>query len=210
MDPFDVMRMAKLIGIDLAVLTDHNSSKNCPAAEIAAKECGIGFIPGVEVTTSEEIHCICLFPSVKLAMKFSESYNRLRPLIRNRADLFGNQLIVHADGTIEEEPYMLYPAASVSIMELQFFVRMYDGLCWPAHVDRGGNSLLAILGGWPEDLRADAVEIKYRDTGDIPTSVKRVNGSDGHRFCDMQEDGYPLPLESADFEGLARYLRGAG
>jgi len=65
-----------------------------------------------------------------------------------------------------------------------------------------------VLGSWPKELQADAVEVKYQDTGGIPVSIKRVNGSDAHQLCDMKENGYPLPLDSADFNGLARYLRG--
>ena len=208
MDPFDVVRMAKLIGIDLVAITDHNSSKNCPAAEIAAKECGIGFLPGAEVTTAEEIHCVCLFPNVAQATSFCEHLDQTRHQIKNRPDIFGNQTIVYPDGTTGEEPYLLYAAANITILELPDVVRKYKGLFWPAHVDRGANSLLTILGSWPKELKADAVEIKFNDSGGIPASIKRVNGSDAHRFYDMHDDGFPLPLETADFNGLAKYLRG--
>ena len=208
MDPFDVMRMAKLIGIELVALTDHNSPKNCRAAEIAAKECGIGFIPGLEITTAEEIHCICVFPSVAQAFLFHEFLERLRPRVKNRPDIFGNQVIVHPDGSTAEEPYLLYTAANLSIMELPGVMKVYGGLFWPAHVDRGANSLLDILGRWPKELQADAVEIKFQDKGLVPASVKRINGSDAHRFRDMRENGFPLPLDSADFQGLERFVRG--
>jgi len=208
MDPFDVVRMAKLIGIDLVALTDHNSSKNCRAAELAAKECGIGFIPGAEITTSEEIHCICLFPTVAQALSFHKYLDRLRPRIKNKPDIFGHQLIVYPDGTIEEEKYLLFPAIDISILKLPGVVKKYGGLFWPAHVDRGMNSLLTILGSWPEELQADAVEMKYQDQGEVPPGIKRLDGSDAHRLCDMKENGYPLPLETADFRGLAGYLSG--
>ena len=207
MDPGDVVRMAKLIGIDLVALTDHNSAKNCRTAELAAKECGIGFIPGMEVTSAEEIHCICLFPSVAKAESFHKAIDLVRPRIKNRPDIFGNQHIVHPDGTIEDEPYLLYPAANISIMDLPGVVRALGGLFWPAHVDRGANSLFTMLGSWPPELQADAVEFTYQRRGDIPESVKRVRVSDAHRFRDMRDEGFPLPLESADFGGLAAYLR---
>jgi hypothetical protein len=209
MDPFDVVRMAKLIGIDLVALTDHNSAKNCPAAEAAAKECGIGFIPGIEVTTSEEIHCVCLFPSTGHAMSFSEYIAPLRPRIKNRPDVFGNQCIVRPDGSVEEEEFLLFPATDLSIMKLPGVVLVHEGLFWPAHVDRGTNSLFTMLGSWPRELRADAVEICSADPGGVPVSLKRLAVSDAHRFESMKEDGFPLPLETADFNGLAKYLRGA-
>ena len=34
MDPFDLVGMAKVSGIDLIALTDHNSARNCPAAAV--------------------------------------------------------------------------------------------------------------------------------------------------------------------------------
>jgi len=208
MDPGDVVRMAKIIGIDLVALTDHNSAKNCRTAEIAAKECGIGFIPGLEVTAAEEIHCIGLFPTVGHAILFGETITRFRPHIKNRPDIFGNQLIVHPDGTIEVEPNMLYPATSISIMDLPRVVRSHCGLFWPAHVDRGSNSLFAMLGSWPQELEADAVEFSYKERDEVPDSLKRVKVSDAHSFRDMRDEGFPLPLKSADFDGLAAYLRG--
>jgi len=208
MDPFDVVGMAKLNGLDLVALTDHNSSKNCPAAEIAARECEIGFIPGAEITTSEEIHCICLFPTVERALSFTATLDKLRPRVKNRADIFGEQLIVHPDGTTEVEPYLLYPGTNISIIDLPDIVKAYDGLFWPAHVDRSSNSLMAMLGSWPKELRADAVEIQYSDPGGIPVSLKRIRASDAHRFRDMPEGGFLLPLATPDFNGLAEYLKG--
>ena len=208
MDPVDVVRMAKLIGIDLVAITDHNSSKNCPVAELIARECGIGFIPGAEITTAEEIHCICLFPTVPLAISFNETLDHMRRKVKNKPDIFGRQTIVYPDGTTEEEPYLLYSAANVTIMELPGIVRAYGGLFWPAHVDRGANSLLMVLGSWPKELKADAAEVKYKGTVGIPAGIKHVNGSDAHRFCDMRDRGFPFPLETADFFGLVKYLRG--
>jgi len=207
MDPGDVVRMAKVIGVDLIALTDHHSSKNCLTAQLAAKECGIGFIPGAEIMTSEEVHCICLFPSVESALAFNEFLSPLRPRIKNRLNIFGGQTIVHPDGTTEEEPYLLFHATNISIMDLPDVVEAHGGLFWPAHVDRGANSLLTVLGAWPKGLRADAVEVTYSGSGGIPAALKRISVSDAHRFRAMRDEGFPLPLESADFEGLFAYLK---
>jgi predicted metal-dependent phosphoesterase TrpH len=55
MTPGDLVGIAALNGLSLIALTDHNTARNCPAAAKAAKAYGIGFIPGMEVTTSEDI-----------------------------------------------------------------------------------------------------------------------------------------------------------
>ena len=87
-------------------------------------------------------------------------------------------------------------------------MRQYSGLIWPAHVDKPSNSLYSILGCWPEDLDMDAVELYYdTEPAGIPESVHRLRCSDAHRLWDIK-GGYSLPLESADFAGLKKYLRG--
>lgn len=65
MTPYNLVNMAKVMGLDILALTDHNSSLNCPAAARAAEEAGIAFVPGMEMTTSEEVHvCACFRMSI--------------------------------------------------------------------------------------------------------------------------------------------------
>ena len=56
MTPAAIVKAAKEAGLELIAITDHNSARNCPAVAAEAEKAGIGFIPGIEVTTSEEIH----------------------------------------------------------------------------------------------------------------------------------------------------------
>ena len=50
--------------MDVIALTDHNTCLNCPAAMEVGKEAGIAVVPGMELTTSEEAHVVCLFPAL--------------------------------------------------------------------------------------------------------------------------------------------------
>ena len=208
MYPFDLVGMAKVMGLDLIALTDHNSAKNCPAAEKAAREYGIGFLPGVEINTAEEVHCVCLFPDVSSAMSFDEMLYGHIPDIKNREAVFGRQIIVAPDGTEKTEPRLLITATDISIMELPKIVRRYGGLMYPAHVDRDANGLFMMLGAWPRDLDVCAAEYVRSDEG-VPDGIVRVQASDAHYFENMSE-GFELPLSSADFRGLAEYLTGGG
>ena len=52
--PAAIAGMAKLAGLDIIALTDHNSSKNCPAFFEAARAYGIVPVAGMELTTSED------------------------------------------------------------------------------------------------------------------------------------------------------------
>ena len=206
MTPEDLVGMSLLNGLDLIALTDHNSVRNCPAAAAAAAAYGIGFIPGCEVTTAEEVHCVCLFPSLEAALAFGERLEGTLAPVENRPEIFGNQLICHPDGSVEEYGTLLIPACSVSILELGDFVRPFGGLMYPAHVDRDANGLFAMLGVWPEELRVPAVEIRHILPPGVPDGLKTIMASDAHRLMDLPEGGFPLPLKSPDFAGLAAYL----
>lgn len=208
MDPFDLVGMAKVSGIDLMALTDHNSARNCPAAARAAKEYGIGFIPGMEVNTSEEIHCVCLFPTLEKAMAFDEFLYAHIPMIKNRPEIFGEQIIVEPDGSRLTEPKLLLTGCDISIMELPDIAAEYGGLCWPAHVDRDAGGIFAMLGTWPEELKVPAAEISKTAPEGLPEGLKLIQASDAHDLQTLAGGGFPLPLETADFAGLKKYLLG--
>lgn len=208
MDPFDLVGMAKVSGIDLIALTDHNSARNCPAAAAAAAEYGIGFIPGIEVNTSEDIHCICLFPDLEQAMSFDAMLYEHIPMITNRPRIFGEQVIIHPDGSRDTEPKLLLTGCDISIMDLPQVVAAYGGLCWPAHVDRDANGLFAMLGTWPEELDVPAAEIRYEKPEGLPEGLKLIQASDAHDLATLAGGGFPLPLDRADFAGLKKYVTG--
>ena len=93
MTPANIAGMAAVLGLDVIALTDHNSSKNCPALMAAAREYGVLAIPGMELTTAEEIHAVCLFARLEAALDFDQYvYQRLVPF-PNKEEIFGRQLI---------------------------------------------------------------------------------------------------------------------
>ena len=51
-------------------LTDHNSVKNLPSFFAACENYGITALGGMELTTAEDIHMVCLFDSLENAMLF--------------------------------------------------------------------------------------------------------------------------------------------
>jgi len=206
MTPFDLVGMAKLNGLDLIALTDHNTAKNCPAAAEAAREYEIGFIPGIEVTSSEEIHCVCLFPDVATALDFDAFLEAHHPPVPNRRNIFGNQIIMHPDGSTDEYPNLLITASEFSILQLPAIVRNYGGICYPAHVDRESNGLLAILGSWPEELDVTAAEIRFEIPSGLPDGLHILRASDAHRLEEMPEGGFPIHIDTPDFITLKKYI----
>ena len=207
MTPFDLVGMSLLNGLDLIALTDHNTAKNCPAAMAAAKEYGMNFIPGMEVTTAEDVHVVCLFATLESAMDFDSMLEKHIPPIKNRTEIFGNQIIMLPDGREKQFDSLLITATDISIMDLPELVRSYDGICYPAHVDRDANGLLAVLGLWPEDLDVTAAEVRFKVPDEVPKNLKILQASDAHRLEALPEGGFPLDAPEASFAGIREYIK---
>ncbi len=160
--PAAIARSARQRGLHLIALTDHNSALNTPAFEICCQREGLSAIYGMEATCAEEAHCLCLFPTVAIALDFSEFiYAHLVP-IANDPLRWGDQVYVNADDEIEGEvENLLISATDLNLETLGETVHQRGGLFIPAHVDRAAFSLMGQLGFVPPG-NYDALET-YRD-----------------------------------------------
>ena len=68
MTPCNIAGMGYLNGLKIMALTDHNTAKNCPAFFAACRAYGIVPVPGMELTTAEDVHMVCLFPELETAL----------------------------------------------------------------------------------------------------------------------------------------------
>lgn len=213
MTPNNLVNMAVIKELDLIALTDHNTCRNCPAVLEVAKEAGIRVIPGMELTTAEEVHMVCLFPTLENAMAFDEYvYARLLD-VKNEPRIFGEQNILNADdipvGSLDK---LLVNATSIEIARTPALVDSFGGICYPAHIDRQSYSVLANLGCIPPECGFTAVEVHNPEKffadgyGDIRKEYYVVTSSDAHRLEDIAERERCIHLETADFAGLRRRL----
>ena len=192
--PNNIAGMAKLCGIDIIALTDHNSAKNCPAFFEACKKYGIIPIAGMELTTSEDIHVVCLFENLDSALAFDGYVESNRMKIKNKPEIFGKQLILDGeDMPIGQVDDLLINATNISITEVNNVVASYGGVCYPAHIDRESNGIIAILGVIPEDLNFNYFELNdnenistYSDLYGIPKD-RFIVSSDAHYLTDMRD-----------------------
>ena len=192
--PNNLLGMASLSEIDILALTDHNTAKNCPAFFEAAERYGVIPVAGMELTTSEDIHVVCLFETLEDAMAFDREIAGRRVLIKNKASIFGEQLILDADdNVIGEEEYLLTNATTVSIEDAPELVHKYGGVCYPAHIDRTSNGIIAVLGTIPPTPHFDCVELRdaerigeYKEKYGIGDKTVIVS-SDAHRLTDMKD-----------------------
>lgn len=204
MTPANIAGMAAVKGLDVIALTDHNSCKNCPAILKHGEEYGITVIPGMELTTAEEVHVVCLFPALDDAMAFDGYvYERLLP-IKNREDIFGKQQIMDADdqvtGNVER---LLIGATDISFDQVFGLVESYRGIAYPAHIDKSTTSLLSNLGFVPPDSSFTCAEISTFDhlhqiQKEHPyfLQCKMLSSSDAHYLEDIREPDYQIYARS--------------
>ncbi|MBP3301194.1 MAG: PHP domain-containing protein [Clostridia bacterium] len=206
MTPANIAGMASLKGLTLLALTDHNSCRNCPAFFEACKAFGIVPVPGMELTTAEDIHLVVLFPTLEQAMEFDrEIHGHILP-IRNRPDIFGNQRIVDSDDNLlEEEDLLLINATDLDVDSAIALVRRYGGALYPAHIDRPSNGMIAILGTVPAEYGFSCVEfndISHRDAILAEHGLQRCKtlcSSDAHDLGRINEAEHFIELEDEPY-----------
>jgi PHP family Zn ribbon phosphoesterase len=147
MSPRAIVERALELGINCLALTDHNSAGNCAAMARLCGRSGILFFPGLEVTTAEEAHVLCLFGDVASAEKLSGLIYGKLPHIENIPEKFGDQVLLNEDDEVEgfEERY-LGIACGFTVDELREEVKSLDGLFIAAHVDKPCFSVISQLG----------------------------------------------------------------
>lgn len=220
--PDSIAGMGELNGLSIMALTDHNSCKNCPAFFKAAERHGIVAIAGMELTTAEDIHVVCLFETLEDAMSFDSEVSQRRIFYKNRKDIFGEQLILNElDEVIGEEENLLINATTIPLDEVVALVESFSGICYPAHIDKQSNSVIAVLGTFPESPEFKFAELHNRELKDdlekvtnIPQS-RFIVSSDAHYLWDIKEqtdyfeiEGEALPADEVR-KKLFAYLRGA-
>lgn len=197
MTPNNIAGMGTINGLNIMALTDHNTCKNCPAFFKAAKRNGIIPVAGMELTTAEDIHVVCLFEELETAMEFDEFIQEHRILIPNRTDIFGFQQIMNEnDEVIGEEKYLLSNATDIMIDHVYEVVKEKGGICYPAHVDRDANGIISILGTFPESEYMEFRSAEFHSGENIseydekfPNLRKtlKVVSSDAHYLWDIKE-----------------------
>ena len=194
MTPANLCGMAMLKGLQMLALTDHNTARNLPAAKACADAYGLLLVPGMEITTREEVHLLGYFPTVERALDFSE-------FLRGHMD--------EDDNVIAEEEALLIGASDLSFDALVGLIREADGVPVPAHINRGSNGLLINLGFVPEDLGLTAVEV-WRDLPCAHTPQEGrvvLHSSDAHYLGDILEASEFVELPERSPEAFLDYLR---
>ena len=206
MTPANIAGMASLCGLQLVALTDHNTCGNCRAFLTACRQYGIVGVPGMELTTAEEIHLVCLFPTVEAAEGFDSIVREKRFPIKNKPAVFGNQFYMDAeDHVLGEEPNLLIPATRLELEAATALALAHGGAAYPAHIDRPSNGIIGILGSLPEQPFFPTLELndpasREPFARDYHLEDRRLLcSSDAHHLWDMRDAAQSIELDDAPY-----------
>lgn len=201
MTPNNIINMSLIKELDIIAVTDHNSAGNLRAVTEVGNKAGIRVIPGLEVTTREEVHVLCYFKDLENAEEFGKVIYESLPPIKNNPEIFGEQNIYNSNddiiGTIDK---LLINASNYTIEDINFMVEEYRGVMVPAHINKMTNGILGVLGFMPPDLKIDFVEIysKLPIDDKITKKYKILVNSDAHQLIDISEKVNYFNLSSID------------
>lgn len=164
MSPKRILTTAQNKKMDIIGICDHNSSENSLAVMNAAKKMNINVIPGMEVTSQEEVHVLALFDEIENVLKLQEHVYENLPG-ENDEEAFGMQVIVNEkEEVLGFNNKLLIGATTIPLEEIIQIIHSFDGIAIASHIDRESFSIIGQLGFIPDNLELDALEISPRIT----------------------------------------------
>ena len=210
MTPNNIAGMAKIKGLDVIAVCDHNTARNLPAVQRVCEAYGLLLLPGMEITTREEVHLLGYFDSVQTALDFGEMLRGHLPKKKNNPRFFGRQLVMNEDDEIiAEEDALLISATDLSLRAAAEEVLAFGGVPVPAHINRGSNGLLINLGLMPDTPFYTTIEAARH----LPCDESALRGrhvlhsSDAHYLGDIQEREHALQLGENSVKALLQWMR---
>ncbi|PXY01544.1 histidinol-phosphatase [Marinifilum breve] len=215
MSPVNIVQKARERGIDILGITDHNSTLHAPLIkELAAKE-GIMVLMGAEVTTKEEVHCLCFFEDEEKLSEFQKYLDQHLPKIPNDENKFGYQVVVNEkEEIVDEVECLLISGLNQSIEKIESKVHKLNGLFIPAHINKMMNSIISQLGFLPPDLNVDSLELSHHVTKEeflkknkYLSKYSFIKSSDAHYVENIGNTWTNFFMEDLSFEEVRKALR---
>lgn len=211
--PANLAAMCSLAGLQLAALTDHNTCRNCRAFAQAARPFGLLTIPGMELTTAEEVHVVCLFPHIVQAELFSAFIRQHLPQIPHNPHIFGEQILMdHQDHVLGHESAFLAGATDIGIYQTASLVESFGGFAFPAHIDRPSFSLLSNLGLWDPAMGFHLAELSPNCPPELPQrpdlqGLRFLHNCDAHYLDQIPDPHQWMSLPEKSPEAVFDWLK---
>ena len=215
MSPRRIVRQAKLRGLDIIGICDHNSAENVACAKKVGEKEGLAVIGGIEVTSQEEVHILALFDEEKDLFELANLVYENLPGI-NDDRVFGEQIVVNEDDEmLGFNKRFLIGATVLPLQQIVDRIHSLSGLAIASHIDRESFSIIGQLGFIPDGLELDGLEVspklslekaqlKYGEAFDFPL----VTFSDAHTLEDVGKSFTCLLIEEANIKEIRKALFG--
>lgn len=214
MTPKNIINKVLENKIDIIAICDHNSAKNVSALIKAAENQDILVIPGIEITTTEEVHVLALFEKIQYALEMETIlYKNLTGL--NDPSLFGMQVIANENDEVEGfEEKLLIGSVSLNLNETIDIIHKLNGIAIASHIDRESFSIVSQLGFIPADIALDGIELspnvaipKIREMLQQYQKYAIVRNSDAHFIEDIGKIYNEFLIEEKSFNEVKKALK---
>ena len=192
----NIVNMARLKGLDLIALTDHNSTSQLKTLSLVAKD-KIKVLYGVELESKEEVHILGYFKVLNDALALQSWLDLHLNYQENNPDYFGHEYLYDQnDQIVGEEKKLLITSLDQDIYQVAEIIRRNKGTVVLAHVANKANSITSQLGFIPPDLDFEGLEIhSQKEREDILRTNPQLKNkevfwlinSDAHRLQDISE-----------------------
>ncbi len=207
MVPTAIVRRARAVDLNMIAICDHNSAENVAAVAEAGRRESLAVIPGVEVTSREEVHVLGLFDSEQGALAMQDVVYANLPG-ENDEEAFGPQRVVDAqDRVTGANRRLLIGATNLGLEQAVDAIHGCGGLAVAAHVDRQSFGLIGHLGFVPPGLKLDALEVSPRAAAAARHDLPLVTGSDAHGLERIGEARTSFWIEHPGAGELGKALR---
>jgi len=164
MSPKRIVETALEKALNIIALCDHNSAENVYYILKAAEGSNLTVLPGMEITSVEEVHTVGIFPSLTMVLAMQNLvYSHLQQGV-NDPSFFGEQIVANEVDEVERfNTRLLIGSTSLTVKDIVHKIHEFNGLAIAAHIDRESYGIISQLGFIPEDLGFDAAEIVNKE-----------------------------------------------
>lgn len=205
MTPNNILNMASLKELDIIAITDHNSCLQLDTINELSKSYNMLVICGVEVTTSENYHVVCLFKTIEKAKAFQEILEtKMLKQIYDKNFLGEEQLLDVNDDVIDNLDYSLHTKTSFTVFSLKETIKELEGIMILAHIEKYHQDIYDKLQTEYSNI-FNAVEVMNINTC-IKSDVKKIHNSDAHQITDILERTSYVELEHLSIDEFFKYM----
>jgi len=195
--------------LDLIAICDHNASENVPYVLSLARGKPLTVLPGMEISSMEEVHLLAIFDDLRDLLKLQGIVYEHLPG-NNQEDVFGCQVIVNDRDEVEGmNERLLIGATELPLQEIIDLIHALGGLAVASHIDRPSYSVISQLGFIDPSMPFDALEItpatgirSARQQYPGLSSFAFIESSDAHFIRDIGSAFTTMILEEANIREL--------